>query len=145
MQVRFKNLLMGYTGKADDSVIYFSPKYGKYLIRRAPIRLVNRQNQRFGMIQKRIFGLMPAEGFVRDIRGYLVKYNALAANRDKSILSWNYLYSKLMWNMQHIYKVDLAEITLDDLAELPCRSIAVAVEAGLLPRVKGYEAYQAEM
>ncbi|MBM4403167.1 MAG: hypothetical protein FJ042_02085 [Candidatus Cloacimonetes bacterium] len=145
MQVRFKNLLMGYTGKADDSVIYFSPKYGKYLIRRAPIVKETLQNQRFAEIQKRIFGLKPAAAYIEDIRSYLVKYNGLSVNRDKQIVTWNYLYSKLMWAMHRIYKVDLAEIDRADLPDLPCLTIARAVEAGLLPKVKGYEDYRAEM
>lgn len=145
MKVKFKNLLMGYTGKADDSVIYYSPKLGQYIIRRAPKSRLNSGNRTFAEAQKRIFALNPSLAFREDIKRYLRLYNSLPANRDKAILSWNYLYSKMMWNMHHIYKVDLTSISREDLASLPCRTIATAVEAGLLPKVKGYLELEAEI
>jgi len=145
MKVKFKNLLLGYTGKADDSVIYFSPKLGQYIIRRAPQSRDHAGKQRFAEIQKRIFALNPSPAYQADLKSYLLKYNALPATQGKAILSWNYLYSKLMWNMHHVCKVDLASITREDLPELPCHTIAAAVEAGLLPKVKGYLELDAEI
>ena len=145
MKVKFKNLLMGYTGLADDSVIYFSPKTGKYIIRKRPIITHWEGHNNFAQIQKRIFGLKPSSAFIQDIKAYLPKYNALPAARDKNILSWNYLYSKMMWNMHHIYQIELGTLDRDQLPALPCRTLSSAIEAGLLPKVQGYQDYQAEM
>jgi len=47
-----------------------------------------------------------------------------------------------MWMLARINpEVDLATLTRDDIftLDLPCISVKRAVEAGLLPRVKGYE------
>lgn len=145
MQVKFKNLIMGYTGKADGSVIYYSPKMRRYLLRRAPQGKRHQGQSRFAEIQKRIFGLKPSQAFKDDLKAYLPGYNALRANLEKNILSWNYMYSKMMWSMHNIYKVDLAGIERGQLAALPCRSLAAAIEAGLLPKVKGWEDFTAEM
>ncbi|MCB5267999.1 MAG: hypothetical protein LHW46_07830 [Candidatus Cloacimonetes bacterium] len=138
MKVKFKSLLMGYTGVADDSVIYFSPKLRRYIIRKRP-RFVEREtNRHFGNVSKHIFALEPTEAYKDDLRQYLILYNALPANSDRPIYAWNRIYSKLMWAMNQIYHVDLTSITREDLEDLPCRSVAAAVEAGLLPKVKDY-------
>lgn len=145
MQVKFKNLIMGYTGMADGSVIYYSPKMRRYLLRRAPQGGRHPGQSRFAEIQKRIFGLKPSAAFKEDIKAYLPKYNALKANLEKTILSWNYLYSKMMWSMHHICKVDLVSIEREQLPDLPCHSLAAAIEAGLLPKVQGWEGFTAEI
>jgi len=43
--------------------------------------------------------------------------------------------------------VNLASITREQIAEqnLPCCTLAQAIQAGLLPAVRGYERYSAEM
>ncbi len=143
MKVKFKNLLMGYTGVADDSVIYFSPKLGQYIIRRRPKFKEMDHHRRFGEIQKQLFAIDPSAQYRQDIRDYLKLYNALPAKRDKPILTWNALYVKMMWNMHYIMNVDLLTLDRDLALELPCRSISDAVEAGLLPRVKNYEPFSA--
>ncbi|MDD4309387.1 MAG: hypothetical protein PHO32_03330 [Candidatus Cloacimonetes bacterium] len=145
MKVKFKNLLMGYTGKADDSVIYYSPKYGRYIVRRAASYVEEDKHRKFSAVQKAIYSITPSLEFRQDIALYLQGYNRLPAMRDKPIVVWTNLYAKLMWNLQHIYKVDLANITRQQIydSDLPCQSIARAVEAGLLPHVKGCETLQA--
>jgi len=136
---------MGYTGMADGSVIYYSPKMRRYLLRRAPHGEIHDGQSRFAQIQKQIFSLEPSLAFKEDIKAYLPKYNALRANLEKPLLSWNYLYSKMMWSMHHIYKVDLASIEREQLPDLPCKSLAAAIDAGLLPKVKGWEGFTAEI
>lgn len=145
MKVKFKNLLLGYTGKADDSVIYYSPAYGRYIVRRMAKYREGSNHRSFAELNKAIFGLKPSPEYRQDMICYMDGYNKLAANRDKPIAVWTNLYSKLMWNMHHIYKVDLATLTRTIVyaENLPCLSIARAVEAGLLPKVKGAEQLQA--
>ena len=60
------------------------------------------------------------------------------------MLSWYNLYIKMLFAMQKALPgIDLATITIEQIyaEQLPCISVKAAVEAGLLPRVKGYEHY----
>jgi len=141
MKVKFKNLLMGYTGKADDSVIYFSPKRKRYIIRKAPIFHEGEHHREFAHIQKQIFGLHPSAEYRQDLREYLRLYNDLPGYKEQPILAWNLMYVKMLWNMHYIMGVDLRSIDRELALELPCRSVSDAVEAGMLPRVRGYQAF----
>lgn len=143
MKVRFKNLLMGYTGKADDSVIFFSPKRGRYIIRKAPTYHEGEHHRDFARIQRQIFGIKPSDEYRNDLREYLKLFNALPGYKESPVLGWNLMYVKMMWNMHYIMGVDLHSIDRELALELPCRSVADAVEAGMLPRVKGYQAFTA--
>ena len=134
---------MGYTGKADDSVIYFSPKLGRYIIRRRPKYVEQEQNLSFSRIQKRIFALKPSEAYKQDMKQYLQIYNAQMKKIDRPIRAWNLLYSKLMWNMHWVCGVDLESITRDQLQDLPCCNVKSAVEAGLIPRIRAFEQFTA--
>ena len=51
------------------------------------------------------------------------------------------LFLKLMWAMAKMRGLDLEFLTRETIESenLPCRSVKDAVEAGLLPMVKGYE------
>jgi hypothetical protein len=144
MKVRFKNLLMGYTGMADDSVIYFSPKRGRYIIRRRPKYTEGEHNRIFAQINRRIFALQPSEAYKQDLREYLKRYNALPINREHPVLGWNLIYSKMMWNMHALDQVDLSSISRDQLPDLACRKVSLAVASGLLPMVPDYQDFQAE-
>lgn len=132
---------MGYTGKADDSVIYYSPAYGRYIVRKMAKYSEESNHRSFAQVNRAIFALNPSPEYRSNMQSYLLGYNKLAANKDKPVVVWTNLFSKLMWNMQRIYKVDLAGITRESAyaQSLPCLSIAQAVEAGLLPYVKGAE------
>ncbi len=103
---------------------------------------MERENHRsFAAIQKNIFAVNPSAEFKQDVLCYLQGYNKLAANRDKPVVVWTNLYNKMMWAMHHIYKVDLATLSRQQIYDdnLPCQSIAQAVDAGLLPYVRGAE------
>ncbi|MCB5261069.1 MAG: hypothetical protein PHN71_03055 [Candidatus Cloacimonetes bacterium] len=141
MKVKFTKLLMGYEGKIDDAVMYFSPKRRKYILRKRPKYVEQAQNRSFSQIQKRIFALPIRAEYKQDIRNYLLKYNALPGYSDHPIYAWNLLYSKLMWDIARLYKIDLKSIAVEDLPSLPCITIATAVERGILPKVNGYERF----
>ncbi|MCK9557357.1 MAG: hypothetical protein PHO85_05450 [Candidatus Cloacimonetes bacterium] len=143
MKVKFKNLLMGYTGMLDDSVVYFSAKRNQYIIRRRPKFKAGKHNRDFTDVQKKIYAIQPSEEYRQDLRAYLGLYNDLPQHRDKPLHAWNLIYVKLMWNMSHILQIDLHSIDREQVLNLPCRTIAAACAAGLLPKVKGYETFTA--
>ncbi len=143
MKVNFKNMLMGYTGVADDCVFYYSPKYRRYIVRKRPTFEEQEHHRNFGNIQTVIFGLNPSAAYRQDLREYLQLYNQLNGYRESPIHSWNAMYVKMMWNMHYIMAVDLHTIDRELALELPCRSVADAVMAGMLPRVKNFERFTA--
>jgi hypothetical protein len=53
----------------------------------------------------------------------------------------------MMWSMQRILGVGLLSLTNSQITEqnLPCISVKTAVQAGLLPKVKGWEEMDAQM
>jgi len=79
---------------------------------------------------------------------YLCRYRSLRYGANIRIRSWSILFAKLMRDMaKQNPSIDLLTITREYiyLHDLPCISIKKAVDAGLLPRVYGYEAYTHEM
>ncbi len=147
MKVRFKNLIGGYTGQADDSVIYFHPGLNRYIIRRKANPVLNAGNNRFGAICKRISQLPLSPAYVEDFKVYHRLFNRVPPNRERQLPAWNNLWRKMMWNMQRIYGIELSSISYADITQnqLPCRSVKAAVEAGLLPKVNGWESMDAQM
>ena len=144
MKAQFSKALLGYTGRIDaHSTIYFNRRYKRYILRRLFPKKPTTANIRFGNITKHLFALNPSDEYIADLKAYLKLHNQLPNKRDEKIQSWVQLYIKLMWNMHHIYKVDLLSIVDEDFVDLPCRSVACAVEHGLLPKVKDYWLFSA--
>lgn len=99
------------------------------------------QNHDYRDISRQIKAIEPSEAYRSDFRNYL---NVLR-ERDQEIRlpSWYSLYIKMLWAMQAKFPelVNLKSISKAQIIEqdLPCRSVKRAVEAGLLPRIPGYE------
>ncbi|MDD2230161.1 MAG: hypothetical protein PHY48_12190 [Candidatus Cloacimonetes bacterium] len=147
MKVHFKNLIGGYTGQADDSVIYYHPGINRYIIRSKGKHKTHAGNMQFKAICDNLKQLQLSQAYVQDFKDYLQLYNHLPSNRDNPLPAWNNLWLKLMWSMQRIMGVQLLSLTNSQIAEdtLPCISVKAAVEAGLLPKVKGWEGMVAQM
>ncbi len=142
MKVLFKNLLKGYTGCVDDIVMYYNRKLDRVIIRQRPVYRNHPAHAPFKAVMKNLKALNPSSEYREDLKAYLVLYNKLPQNTYHQIQSWNNLWQKLMWMLARINpEVDLATLTRTDIynLDLPCISMKRAVEAGLLPRVKGYE------
>jgi hypothetical protein len=147
MKVRFKNLIGGYTGTADDSVIYFNPGLNRYIVRSKPKHKSHSGNSKFSDVARSLKQLCPAEEYISDFKAYLKLYNRLPAHREAPLPVWNNLWVKMMWSMHNIYGIELAGITRQQIMDnnLPCKSVKAAVEAGLLPKVVGWEGFDALM
>jgi hypothetical protein len=145
MKVRFKNLIGGYTGMTDDSVIYFNPSLNRYIVRSKPKHKIHNGNSKFSSVSRSLKQLCPSQEYISDFKAYLKLYNRLPAHREAPLPVWNNLWVKMMWSMQRIYAIDLATITRQQIVDnnLPCISVKAAVEAGLLPKVAGWEGFDA--
>ena len=144
MKAKFSKTLQGYVGRIDESsTIYFHSKYKRYILRRIFPREPTEANIKFGNTTKHLYALNPSAEYRAQLKEYLDLYNNLPKHRDEKLTTWAQLYIKLMWKMHHIYKVDLQGIVDEDFVDLPCRSVACAVEHGLLPKVKDYWRFNA--
>jgi hypothetical protein len=105
------------------------------------------QNHKYGLIAKQLSKIKPSEEYKNSLRMYLSLLSD--AHLSEKMISWNNLYSKIMWNRQKKYpaSIDLTVITREQIEtqSLPCRSLKSAVEDGLLPLLPGYEIFTAEM
>jgi len=142
MKVKFKNMLQGYTGKADEMIFYQNKRTGKIYARRT-FKLENHPSHLpFRLAQQQIYSINPSQDFKYNLYDYCLSYNELPEGQEKPLVSWNQVYNKLMWAMQKALpeQVDLKTITRQQIIEqsLPCKTLKDAIEFGLLPKVKGY-------
>jgi hypothetical protein len=85
--------------------------------------------------------IRPSAAYKQDFKDYLLAYNDLKEYRHKPVLSWYNLYIRMLFAMQDsIPGVSLLTLSREQIAgdALPCRTVAAAVEAGLLPPVPEY-------
>ncbi|MDZ4183147.1 MAG: hypothetical protein U1B83_09740 [Candidatus Cloacimonadaceae bacterium] len=141
MKVKFKHLIMGYTGKCDGLVYYWSPRLNRTLVRRHTPQRITPQNNRFALVGKNLAALGISDAYKWDLRVYVDIYNNRAANRDRQFLNWYNAYTKLMFAQEKAAPgVDLSTITKADIyaSDLPCKSVKTAIEAGFLPEVRDF-------
>ena len=141
MKVLFKHLIQGFTGKADDLIIYYDRRLNKVIIRKnVPVKLTQR-HANFGNASKNLKSLNLSEGYKSDFKVYTDLYCRLKINYENQVSSWYNLFLKMMYAMSDSLGIDLKAITRNQIEteQLPCISVKDAVEAGLLPRVRNYE------
>ncbi len=145
MKVIFKNLLHGYQGKADELVFYWDPRLQRILARRLPKVKINQHHLDFAATSRNLMSIRPSERYKDDLRTYAERtYNLPQFGGVRPL--WNNLYMQVMYGLKaQNPDLDLQTISRAyiELHDLPCRSVARAVEAGLLPPVRGYEALDA--
>jgi hypothetical protein len=149
MKATRANLLGEFTGQLDGLIYYRLKPGGRIYVRRQFTFQDHPAHNKFRQAQKALSDIQPSAGFKQNLKDYLLQYNQLPQNKDSRVSAWNNLYLKLMFTMQKLLpgQVDLATITRQQIEEqnLPCRSVKDAVEAGLLPMVKGYERFDQVM
>lgn len=147
MKVTLNTGLKGYSGKLEDMIFYYHPRLERTLMRRKPEHVKpTPMNDTYRSVSRNLKALGVSDAYKSDFGTYLSKL------RDEQehvhYVSWYNLFIKMMWAMQAAYPaVDLASITRAqiDAENLPCITVSAAVEAGLLPRVKGSNSLIAEM
>ena len=137
-------MINGYYGKADDSIIYYIRKTNSFYIRRRPHIERGANQNNFRSIMANLQSLYPDYYYKQDMSFYLELYIQLPQNKYGAVISWCNLFMKLMFTMAGTLPgIDLKTLTKADIYanNLPCISVKSAVEAGLLPIVKGYERF----
>lgn len=159
MKVRFKNMIQSYTGKCDGLIYYFNPRLNRTIVRSHVPQRITAHNLRFGAIAENLRNLGISAGYKSDLAVYVDAWNSKAANWHHQINNWCNIWMKLMYALGKTYyldgfkipdpepdppehsRIDLATLTRADIydASLPCISVKSAVEAGLIPSLRGYE------
>jgi hypothetical protein len=149
MKATRANLLGEFTGKLDELIYYRSRRTGKLYVRRGWKFKHHPAAPQFSSANKAIFALQPSEGYKDNMRDYLMQYNKSPEYEHKPLWAWTNVYSKLMFAMQKAFPgtVDLKTITRIQIGDqnLPCVTLKAAIDAGLLPKVKGYERFVAQL
>lgn len=149
MKATRANLLGEFTGKLDGLIYYKSRINGKLYVRRQWKFKAHPCHSGFAACQKNIFALHPSAGFIQDIKDYVFAYNSKSENAGSELRTWTNLYVRLMFALQKAnpITVNLATLSRDQIIgqNLPCRTVKTAVEAGLLPLVKGYNRFVNEI
>lgn len=143
MRSKTRAIPMGYTGTIDDIIYYQRGANGRLYARKKPSAAIHSGNNIFSAAQRGIYAFNPSQGYRQNLADYMIGYNQLKATEDKPAQCWNNLYNKLMFAMQRTMGIPLAQITRQMITDLglPCSSVKAAVEAGLLPWVRGYERF----
>ncbi|HPT73213.1 MAG TPA: hypothetical protein PLE74_13135 [Candidatus Cloacimonadota bacterium] len=147
MKPYFKHMIHGFTGKL-DGLIYYIDKFTGRPLARKKFRFKNHPGQKpFKSAQTQIYALKPSQAYKYNLKDYCMSYNNLPQNTGFPIFSWCHVYNKLMWAMQKAMpeQVILEKITREQIEkeQLPCITLKAAIDAGLLPKVWGYERWDA--
>jgi hypothetical protein len=147
MKVKYKYNLQGYRGKI-DGLIYYIDKHSGRSLARSEFKFKNHPaHTPFREAQQHIYALAPSAEYKLNLYDYCMGYNALPEAEYKKLYSWCHVYNKLMWAMQKAMpdEVDLKTITREQIIaeSLPCKTLKDAIDAGLLPKVKGFERFDA--
>lgn len=143
MKVYFKNSKCCLRGSIDGLIFYQDSHTGNTYARRQFCLKNHPSHQSFRESQRRIFGLNPSIGYKRDLLEYCVLFNSQGVDDGCTLRNWVQVYNKLMWALQKKMPEDVNLQTIDreqvEMNNLPCICVRDAIEAGLLPKVKGYE------
>ncbi len=157
MKAFFRNMVQAYRGKCDGLVYYYNPRLNRIIARQYVKPKPTENTRRFALIVANLKALNPSQGFRSDLDMYVTAFNAKPANRNKPMQNWYNAYTKLMYALAKKYDgtqggenpfvVDLATITREQIYEqnLPCKSVYLAIDSGLLPMVNGCHLMTAEI
>ncbi|MDD2262078.1 MAG: hypothetical protein PHW20_07425 [Clostridia bacterium] len=148
MKAKLKVLLPGFTGNMNDVVVYYNSKLNKYITRKKVKPTFTPDNsliQDMHVFRRRI---IITEGYIDDCREYIRLFNQRFRRQGRAMSTWPNVYMKIMRALKKQYPdIDLKTISRDDVIErnLPCRTVAAAVEAGYLEKVPGCEKLDREL
>ena len=128
-------------GNEEKYVTYYNSHLDKYISRRKVIPKPSVSNA----IMKEIFGfakrIIISEEYKEDCRKYIQRYNREYHSQGKPMSTWPNVFLKIMRATLKDYPdLDLKTLSKEDIVKqiLPCRSIASAIEAGYLKKVRDW-------
>ena len=141
MKPKVKMNIPQFDNKDGNYVIYYNSKLDKYIVRRkvVPKQTINNK------LMKEIFNFAKriglSEEYKEDCRKYIQRYNREYHSQGKPMSTWPNVFLKIMRATLKDYPhLDLKTLNKEDIVEqiLPCRSIASAIEAGYLKKVRDW-------
>ena len=128
-------------GNEDKYVTYYNSHLDRYISRRKVMPKPSVSNA----IMKEIFDfakrIVISEEYKEDCRKYIQRYNREYHSQGKSMSTWPNVYLKVMREMLKAYPdLDLKKLTREEIIKknLPCQSIASAIQAGYLKKVRDW-------
>jgi hypothetical protein len=123
-------------------VVYYNSKLNKYIARKkvkpkfTPDHSLTQEMHAF---RRRI---SVSEDYIDDCRDYIKLFNRKFRRQGRAMSNWPNVYMKIMRALKkHYPDLDFTTLIREEVLErnLPCRTVAAAVEAGYLEKVPGYE------
>ncbi len=148
MKVKLEVRPTGLSGKIGELVYCYDRRTGTIIARRYAYPKITEHNRKVGSASANLFKLNPSKGYKENLYFYVDRYNGLRENRNSRARSWVNIYLKMMYAMAKADPtLDLSTLTREEIQqrELPCLSLKRAIEAGLLPRVYGWEDFDKEI
>ena len=148
MKAKLKVLLPGFTGNMDDVVVYYNSKLNKYIARKkvkpkfTPDHSLTQEMHAF---RRRI---SVSDDYIEDCREYIRLFNQRFRRQGRAMSTWPNVYMKNMRALKSQYpELDFETLTREEVIErnLPCKTVAAAVEAGYLEKVPGCEKLSNEL
>jgi hypothetical protein len=147
MKAHFKYMVKGYSGKCDGLVYYYNSRIGRTLARKIVKPTQTEQNVKIRTATQNLAYLQASEGYKQDLSNYAGGYSKARIKNKSGLNTWFNAFIMLMWAMAKQMNINIATITKEQIinSDLPCRTVKQAVDAGLLPLVKGYEEWTNQM
>ena len=141
MQPKVKMNISQFDNKDGNYVIYYNSKLDKYIVRRKVIPKPTINNK----LMKEIFNFAKriniSEEYKEDCRKYIQRYNSEYHSQGKPMSTWPNVFLKIMREMLKAYPdLDLKKLTREEIIKknLPCQSLASAIQAGYLKKVRDW-------
>jgi len=147
MKVLFKNMIQAYTGKCDGLVYYYNRRLNRMCVREYVKPRATAQHSQFAAISSNLKALNLSAAYKQDLSDYTELYIRRNDNHKLPVSNWYNVFMMLMWALSRKYAIDLKTITRQQIYDesLPCISVKDAVDAGLLPMVRGYEIFENQL
>jgi hypothetical protein len=148
MKATLKVMLPGFTGNMDDVVIYYNSKLNKYIARRKVQPSFTPDNSIIKDIHAFRRRIRVREAYLDDCREYIRLFNQKFRKQGRAMSTWPNVYMKVMRALKSQYpEINFNSLTREEVIErqLPCKTIADAVNAGYLEKVPGFEKLNREI
>jgi len=129
-------------GNEDKYVTYYNSHLDRYISRRKVMPKPSVSNA----IMKEIFDfakrIVISEEYKEDCRKYIQRYNSEYHSQGKPMSTWPNVFLKVMRDMLKAYPdLDLKKLTREEIIKknLPCQSLASAIQAGYLDKVRDWQ------
>ena len=141
MKVNMKRLFPGFTGKIDGMSVYHNSHLQQIVGRRKVMPKFVPSGDFMRDTFKFRDRIAISEGFIGDCRAYVKAYNSKNKRKNRAMNAWTNVLLKLM----RAFVADFPQADLTTLSRVeiwendyPIKSVAEAIEAGYLEKVKGW-------